>query len=270
MGGTDIYDRDQRFAPRLYQEQRGPYSAITSQTQPAPSYGVTYSQGPQSAPGVLADYSFRYPPANSSSLSSPYVSPHTEVPRQFPSEPHLQQPRYAAHAYQHSQYQGSQLRPTPQLLQPLATYQQNASSSQAPMSAPLSYIPRLQDSDDHPSTHFASALSTITNQRSLYQTTQQGQFLDAPLIPSQQNRLSDWRPSLPSLLPPLQSSTTFAPSRDNLNRPYNNFIAPSIEGNTSMRAPTLTESDHHRENQEASSALPQNYDSTEEEKREAG
>lgn len=219
MGGRDPYDRDPRNAQRTYTEQCGSYSAYSSQSQSLPSYAVNYAQGPQSAPGTISEYSFRPSAPGSSSTSSPYASPGTQVPGYPPAAatPLYQQPsRYTHQPTFQSHQQPLQTMQVPQLSEPVPPQRQYPLISQPPLGASTMYS--RTHSLDEPSTLVNTAQRPSYSSSSYYTGAQHGVGPELSAAPLTQTRYELSHPSLPNVLPPLQSTT--APSQYSLNSTY--------------------------------------------------
>lgn len=219
MGGRDPYDRDPRNAQRSYTEQCGSYSAYSSQSQPLPNYAVNYAQGPQSAPGTISEYSFRPSAPGSSSTSSPYASPGTQVPGYPPAAatPLYQQPsRYTHQPTFQSHQQPLQTMQVPQLSEPVPPQRQYPLISQPPIGASTMYS--RTHSLDEPSTLVNTAQRPSYSSSSYYTGAQHGVGPELSAAPLTQSRYELSHTSLPNVLPPLQSTT--APSQYSLNSTY--------------------------------------------------
>lgn len=104
------------------QEQRhGPYSAYAASYYPGGSQSSTFTHGPKSAPSAHSDHSYEHQRANSSATSSPYVSPHTDMPSYTfaPSQIHPQSQAREVFNYQQSHHTDMQYRQIPQLVYPI-------------------------------------------------------------------------------------------------------------------------------------------------------
>lgn len=88
LSERNLYDPE-RYVQRPYMDQRAPYGGYSARDQTSSVFQSAYSQGPQSAMGNASDYSLGHQRTNSSSTSSPYVSPHTEVSGQSWPAPNM-------------------------------------------------------------------------------------------------------------------------------------------------------------------------------------
>ncbi|KAA6411057.1 MAG: hypothetical protein FRX48_05368 [Lasallia pustulata] len=247
MGGRDPYDRDTRNMQRSYTEQCGSYSAYPSQSQSLPSYSVNYPQGPQSAPGTLSEYSFRPSAPGSSSTSSPYASPGTQVPGYPPAVANsiYQQPsRYTNQPTFQNQHQPSQV---PQLAEPVPPQRQYPLSSQPPMGGSAMYT--RTNSLDEPSPLANAAQRASYNSTGYYTGAQHGVGPELTMAPPTQSRYEMSHPSLPNLLPPLQSTT--APSQYSLNsaypvtQPHLGYMPPPPESRAPMQVSSQNVQDRY-------------------------
>lgn len=219
LSGRDPYDRDSRSLQRSYTEQCGSYSAYPAQSQTLPSYSANYPQGPQSAPGTISEYSFRPSAPGSSSTSSPYASPGTQVSGYPPAvaNPLYQQPsRYTHQPTFSNLHQPSQPMQVPQLSEPVPPQRQYPLSSQPPIGGSTMYT-RTHSLDD-PSPLANTAQRSSYSSSGYYTGAQHSGAPELTVAPPIQSRYEMSHPSLPNLLPPLQSTT--APSQYSLNSTY--------------------------------------------------
>lgn len=249
MGGRDPYERDSRTVQRSYTEQCGSYSAYPSQSQSLPSYSVNYPQGPQSAPGTISEYSFRPSAPGSSSTSSPYASPGTQVPGYPPAvtNPLYQQPsRYTHQPTFQNQQQPLQTMQVPQLSDPVPPQRQYPLSSQPPIGGSTMYT--RTHSLDEPSLANTAQRSSYSSS-GYYTGAQHGVNPDLTVAPHTQSRYEMSHPSLPSLLPPLQSTT--APSQYSLNstypitQPHLGYMHPPPESRVPMQGSAQNSQDRY-------------------------
>ncbi|KAI4205051.1 MAG: hypothetical protein LQ350_000678 [Teloschistes chrysophthalmus] len=115
---------DRPVFERSFMDQRAPYNSFTPAPQLTNGFPQSYSQGSQSALSSVSDYSYGHQKTNSSSTSSPFISPHTDGsgqswsapsvyynPLKEPLYPYSSQGQYPQGQYsqsQHSQDQHSQ------------------------------------------------------------------------------------------------------------------------------------------------------------------
>ena len=235
------YDHDQRLSQRSYTQQRDPYGQYAPST---PSRGSYYGQGPPAAPGPI-EYPFSHGRTNSSSNSSPFLSPRTEYPAyQFPASNSMYQPqsRDSPHQYQQSQYTTTQPRPNPQLSQPVPPYRQLPSS-----------VP------SQPEHHRAYSRSMETDEQSMASRGYEQSYNNSQYPPINYDRqtqpLARTLPApsqaVTSLLPPLQSLPSAQSRRDTLQS-YPSSAMSNVETNNQMPSTFPPAS-------EAQNYLPQPY-----------
>lgn len=224
------YEQDQRFAQRPYAQPRESYGQSYLRDQ-ASALRISYNtQGPQSvATPSAADSAFAHQRTNSSSTTSPFVSPRTEYPN-YPfltANQSYQQPiRDQHYQYQQGHYAVAQPRPPLQLDQP--PYRSNVPSSLPPQFDQSRQYPRAYVSEDHGlgdrgyNPIYSTARSDYAN----------SQYYDRPSQPPPRTLPPPAQP-LSSILPPLPSSTL--PSSQPLREPLQSHSSSggsSIDGNT--------------------------------------
>ena len=216
------YEHDQRLSQRSYIQQRDPYNYAPS----TPSRGSYYVQGPPSGPSPI-EYPFSHGRTNSSSNSSPFLSPRTEYPAyQFPAPNSIYQPqlRDSPHQYQQSQYTPTQPRPIPQLAQSVPPYRPLPSSVPSQPEQPRAYSRSLE-----------------TDEQSLAGRGYEQSFNNSQYPPTNYDRqIQPLARTLPapsqavtSLLPPLQSLPSVQPRRDTLQS-YSSSGMSNVEANTQL------------------------------------
>lgn len=217
------YEHDQRLSQRSYIQQRDPYGQYAPST---PSRGSYYVQGPPTGPGPI-EYPFSHGRTNSSSNSSPFLSPRTEYPGyQFPAPNPIYQPntRDSPHQYQQSQYTPTQPRPIPQLAQSVSPYRPLPSSVPSQPEQPRAYS-RSMETDEQSMASRGYEQNYNSSQYPPMNYDRQIQPLARTLpAPSQ---------AVTSLLPPLQSLSSAQPRRDVLQS-YTSSGISNIEANTQL------------------------------------
>lgn len=121
MDPRAAYEQDQRTAQPLPAQLQEPYGQSYPREQPSAIRSSYYPQAPHSASAPPADYAFGHHRNNSSSVSSPFVSPRHEYPNYpfYPANQSYQQPtRDQNYQYQQSHYAVAQPRPVPPADQP--------------------------------------------------------------------------------------------------------------------------------------------------------
>ncbi len=217
------YEHDQRLSQRSYLQQRDPYGQYTPST---PNRGSYYVQGPPTGPGPV-EYPFSHGRTNSSSNSSPFLSPRTEYPTyQFPTPGSMYQShsRDSPHQYPQSQYNSTQPKAIPQLAQPVPPYRPLPSSLPSQPEQPRAYS-RPVEMDDHSMASRGYEQSYNNSQYPPTNYDRQVQPLGRTLpAPSQ---------GVASLLPPLQSLSSAQPRRDTLQS-YSSSGLSNVETNTQL------------------------------------
>ena len=209
-------------------QQSGPYTTYPTQNPPLLSHSTAY-QAPLSSPGIMPEFTFRYPPADSSSTSSPFVSPSSQMPSYAPTQSisYQQSMRYPSQGYLPTQLSAAIPSQVPRLAQPLPIHSQYAPIEQAQTDYARSANTQFNASDQLQS-DFArpytglqaqeegSFVTSGARQRAsstretYYQYPQQGQPMDQSARVPQQRHHSVQAP-FPNLLPPLQSTNPSIP-----------------------------------------------------------
>ena len=206
LARTTPFEHDQRLSQRSYVQQRDPYGQYAPST---PSRGSYYVQGSSTGSNpVPLEYPFSHARTNSSSNSSPFLSPRTEYPAyQFPTPNSMYQPhsRDSPHQYQQAHYNSNQPKSIPQLAQPVPPFRPLPSSISAQPEQSRVYSRSLETDEQ-----------SITN-RGYEQNYGNSQY--PPMSYDRQNQpLARTLPAPPqgmtSLLPPLQSLSSSQLRRD--------------------------------------------------------
>ena len=231
-------------------EQRGPQSAYPSR-QPTVTYGSGYLNGPQSAPSSsVSEYSFKHQRTQSSSTSSPYVSPRTEIPGYSSTAPnpfyqHPQQAREPMYTYQQSQPSEFQLRQAPQLAQPVTSFRQQQLPSQAQPSDSTAYFKALEPDERSPSQHRSHA-APLPSQSVYHPPTSLFSFHERPTEIAQ-SRPQPFQPPLPNVLPPLQSTVPLGHAQV-MTQSRSEYVLPSTETPAFMPIGNQADPERPREN----------------------
>ncbi|KAI4247563.1 MAG: hypothetical protein LQ352_006148 [Teloschistes flavicans] len=77
MSDRPVFDAD-RLTQRPYVDQRAPYNSFQPAPQVTNAFPPSFSQGSQSALSSVSEVSYGHQRNNSSSASSPFISPHTD------------------------------------------------------------------------------------------------------------------------------------------------------------------------------------------------
>lgn len=214
MAPRSAYEQDQRVAQQSLPLGREPYGQPYSREQPSALRGSYYPPGPLSASAVpAADYAFGHHRNNSSSTSSPFVSPRHEFPSYsfYPANhPYPQTARDYEHQYQQGHYAFAQPRPVPYPDQ--HSYRPPVPSSVPPQYDQSRQYTRTYAPDDHG--HGDRGYnSTYSTARPNYPSSQHydrpSELLPRTLPPPTQ--------PLSSVLPPLPTTTlpSSQPLREN-------------------------------------------------------
>lgn len=222
------YDPE-RVAQRSTLDQRGTSGSFPPREQQSSNYSSSYAQGPQSAISGGSDYSYGHQRTNSSGISSPFVSPHTDFPgTSWPTsttffQPSLREPVLSFPAPQYQEAQVSRH----QLTEPVPRYREQGYYGRNPASNPLAY-PRAPDSD-------ISLNSTFSTTRQVpYPSSFQDNTLRLPSTESVPDALSSNRPQYSAsphsnILPPLESTVSGSQARGGAQSIIGNNVVPSVE-----------------------------------------
>ena len=249
------YDQEQQLSQRAFTQARDTFGSLTPRDSQAIHRGSFYSQGPPSASGSVApDYTFGHQRTSSSSTSSPFVSPHHEYPSypfSTPSNSLYQQPnRDQSFQYPQNQYSDIQSRQIPQLAQPIPPYRPVPSSLSSQIEQPKSYS-RSYESEGYAPTDRGYASNHPTPRQDTYTSQPPSTLYDRPLQPLGRT-LPDPTQTLPSVLPPLQSSFSSSQSRRDPLQSYPSGGNSSAEGGSQLHLSA-------QPNQEGQSYLPNLY-----------
>lgn len=255
-----------------YVEQRAPYGTYPARDQTANVFSPTYSQGPQSAFSNMSDYSFGHQRTNSSSASSPFVSPHTEVSgHSWPGTNLYYQPsmKDTSYTYPQGQYSDMQFNRPNQLTEPVFRQRtQNLLSSNVPsqtlpsQSLPSQNLPsrlpastnftfpRSQESENSPTasygqiTRFVPSSSTLSDQSARLPPTDQIADFASP------GRQQYSNTPISNVLPPLESTLSSNQNRRGSQSVLPSHVLPSIEPQTLINAPNEPVPEHGQESYE--------------------
>lgn len=265
----DSYDQDHRYSQRSYMQQPGPYTTYPTQNPPLLSHSAAY-QAPLSSPSILPEFSFRYPPPDSSSTSSPFVSPSSQMPSYTPTQSiSYQQPmRYPSQGYLPSQLSAAIPSQVSRLAQPLSIHSQYAPVDQPQTDYTRSNNPQYNPGDQLqsdfarpytslPGQEEGSFVPSGTRQRAsstretYYQYPQQGQVIDQSTRVPQQRHHSVQAP-FSNLLPPLHSTNSSVPPVMATTSAFPEYIT----ADNRTLGQTVLQVDHMR-SQERYAAFPQ-------------
>lgn len=235
MSGESVarsaYDQDTRLSQRSYAPPRDAYSLYPLRDPLAATRGAYHSQSAlQATIPTTSDYSFMHQRNNSSSTSSPFISPRNEYPAYNFSTPNslYQQPaRDQSYQYTQAQYASAQPRPMSQLAQALPSYRPYPSTVPSQVEPPRNYSRPFEPEDQGATdrNYSISGRSDYHNAQPLTTYDRSGQALARTLPPPSQNLNS---------LPPLQSTVPSSlPRRDPLQS-YSSSGASSTEGSAQL------------------------------------
>ncbi|MCJ1463215.1 hypothetical protein MMC07_001820 [Pseudocyphellaria aurata] len=205
-----VFDQDQRYSERTYEDQRGNYGTYTTRNQPSQSYSLSYPSAPQPTSGTLQDYSFRHQRTDSSSTTSPYVSPRTELPGYMPAasnSSYSTQPRESVYSYPNPYSAAPPSRQATQLTQQIPSYRHHAGADQTQANTYSSY-PRTPVTEEHSILNPRQTPRPFPTFPSNPQTDNRSYLSDQTVTPMVSGRQAQLRTNLPNLLPPLESTVT--------------------------------------------------------------
>lgn len=209
IANRGLFDQDQRYSDRPYEDQRNNFGTYTTRNQPAQNYGLNYPSAPQASSGVLQDYSFRHQRTDSSSTTSPYVSPRTEIPGYMPAASNSSyptQPRESVYSYPNP-YSTTPSRQTSQLTQQIPPYRPQAGADQTQANTYSSY-PRTPATEEHSILNARQTSRPFPTFPSNPQTDNRSFLPDQTVTPMVSGRQPQLRTNLPNVLPPLESTVT--------------------------------------------------------------
>ena len=224
------YDQDQRFSQRSFTQSRDIYGHYPPRDPLAVARGSYYPQTTlQTTATPMTEYSFAHQRTNSSSASSPFVSPRSEYPSYgFSTSNTLYQQPQRAQAYQYPQTQYTARSTMPELVQAPPSYRSPATAVPSYIDQPRTY-PRPLGTEDQSlldrNYHMTS--------RPEYQNTQ-----PQPLTSYDRSAQPPARTlpapaqSLNSVLPPLQATLPSSQPRRDPVHSFPNGGAPISEGNS--------------------------------------
>ncbi|KAL8922396.1 MAG: hypothetical protein Q9172_003589 [Xanthocarpia lactea] len=222
----DVYDPD-RHHGRPYFDQRAALGAYTVRDQTANSFNPIYGQASQSALGNVSDFTFGHQRTNSSSTSSPYTSPHTEVSGQsWPATNLYFQPSFKDSMYNYptTQYPDMQLNRQPQMMDALTRYRGQTTLAHRLPGNHNSPFPRSQDPDSSATGNYNSMGRSVPLSSSFDESSLRLPPTDQ-LDMTSSNRQQYPSTTLSNVLPPLES--TLSSTRTQQVLP--SHIMPSIE-----------------------------------------
>lgn len=209
MSNRGVFDQDQRYSDRPYEDQRSNYSTYTTRNQPSQNYGLNFPAAPQAGSGTLQDYSFRHQRNDSSSTTSPYVSPRTEMPGYIPPTPNSAyptQPRESVYQYQNA-YSTAPPRQATQLTQQIPPYRHHGGADQTQTNNYSSY-PRTPATEEHSMFNVRQTSRPFPTFPSNPPTDARYVLPDQTVTPMVSGRQPQLRTNLPNVLPPLESTVT--------------------------------------------------------------
>ena len=226
----DSYDQDLRQVQRSFIPQSTTYATYTPQSATSAQFTSSWTQAPLQSPGTISEFTFRYPQPDSTSASSPYVSPRSQYPNQTPNtQPvtYQQQPRYTPQAFVPNQYSATLTGQMPRLTQQSPTpLQAQYAPIEQTQSEPANSYTAFQAADESSLLSQGLRQSPLSNRDSYYPYSQQAQPPDQLIRPMQQ-RQNSYNTPLPNVLPPLQASVPAIPSFVATAPTYSNYVTPT-------------------------------------------
>lgn len=237
---------DRRAASDGGHQRRDPYSQHTQREPAVTNRGSYYSQGASSASGTApSDYSFGHQRNNSSSASSPFVSPRHEYSGYSFSGPNnslydqrlrdqYQQPtRDQSYQYQQGQYLGSQARSTPQIAQPIPPFRPLPSTLPSQTEQPRPY--QRYDAEDNSPSDRGYGSSYATSRPDYYNTQATSTSFDR-LVQPQARTLPDPSQPLTSVLPPMQTTLPSSQPRRDPSQSYASNGGPTMDSDPQLQS----------------------------------
>lgn len=224
------YDQDQRLSQRSFIQSRDSYGHYSPRDPLPAARGSYYPQTAlQTTATPMTEYSFVHQRNNSSSASSPFVSPRSEYPSYgFSTSNTLYQQPQRAQAYQYPQTQYTARSTMPELAQALPSYRSPLAAVSSHIDQPRTYSRPLDTEDQsllERNYHMTS--------RPEYQNTQPQPLTNYDRSAQPPARtLPAPAQGLNSVLPPLQSTLPSSQPRRDPILSYPNGGAPNTEGNS--------------------------------------
>ena len=223
--GTGSYERDTTYNQRSFAQPQSSYNLYAAQNQALPNNGTDYGQTSLSASATMPEFSFRYPLPETSSASSPFVSPRSQVSSYGSQTQQMvfqQQARYGSQGYPHNQFADIQSTTFPRIAQPVPINRHSNPADQLQTNTVMSY------------TGMPNAMSSINQRRSstvkdeYLHYSQQIQSPEQAMRGSQtaQNRYNISNTPASNLLPPLQSTGPNSQPLIATAPNYNSYIPP--------------------------------------------
>ncbi len=237
---------DRRAASDGEHQRRDPYTQHPQRDLTVATRGPHYSQGPPSASGTApSDFSVGHQRTNSSSTSSPFVSPRHEYSGYSFAAPnnslydqrmrdqYHQPTRDQSYQFQQGQYLGSQSRPIPQLTQPIPPFRPLPSTLPSQVDQPRPY--QRYDIEDHPPLDRAYGSNFPSARPDYYASQAPPTLYDRPAQPLARTLPDPLQPST-SVLPPLQSTLPSSQPRRDPLQSYSSAGGTSMEGHTQSQS----------------------------------
>ncbi|MCJ1401518.1 hypothetical protein MMC11_004732 [Xylographa trunciseda] len=224
--GTGSYDRDTTYNQRSFAQPQNPYNLYTTPNQSLSHNVPDYGQTPLSASAAMPEFSFRYPLPDTSSASSPFVSPRSQMSSYGPQAQQMvfqQQGRYGSQGYPHGQFADLQSTSFPRIAQPV------------PMNRHSNPVDQLQTNTAVPYTGIPNTMSSVNQRRSSAvkdEYLHYSQPIQSPEHAMRGSQTTQARYNIPNtptsnLLPPLQSTGPISqPLVITSPGGYNNYVPP--------------------------------------------
>ncbi|KAL9609143.1 MAG: hypothetical protein Q9167_006071 [Letrouitia subvulpina] len=231
------YDPE-RVAQRSILDQRGSLSSFPLRDQQSSNYSSSFAQGPQSAISAGSDYSYSHQRTNSSNISSPFVSPHTDFPGpSWPASTTFFQPslREPLLSYPPQQYQEAQVS-RHQLTEPVPRYREQGFYGRNSANNLIAFS-RAPDPDISLNSNFN------TTRPVAFSSSFQDSTLRLPPTEPVPDALSSSRPQYSAsphsnILPPLESTVSGNQARGGAQSIIGSNVVQSIETPTLVPSTT--------------------------------
>lgn len=210
MTSRGVFDQEQRYSERSYDDQRSNYGTYATRNQPSQTIGLNYPTAPQASAGTLQDYSFRHQRTESASTTSPYVSPRSEIPGYMPAASNSAypvHPRESVYSYPNP-YPATPARQTTQLTQQIPPYRPYSGADQTQTNTYSTHYPRTPATEEQSILNARQATRTFPTFQSNLQTDNRSFLPDQTITPMASGRQPQLRTNLPNVLPPLESTVT--------------------------------------------------------------
>ncbi|MCJ1472130.1 hypothetical protein MMC13_000777 [Lambiella insularis] len=226
--GTGSYDRDATFNQRSYVQPQNTYGWNTSQSQQLPNSGSEFTQTPLSASAAMPEFNFRYSIPETSSTSSPYVSPRSQVSSYGPQAQQMvyqQQTRYGSQTYPQGQFADIPSTSTSRIAQPVPLPRNNNPVDQLQTSAAVPYN-GMSNADHRTNMPSANQSRPVGVKDEYFQYPQQMHSPEQMIRTAQslQSRYNIPNAQSSNHLPPLHSTISNSQPLLVTSSTYNNYV----------------------------------------------